>query len=791
MRNNNSEGNQNPNHKQNLLSILSNLHVIGDLTVGNITVTTLQIIVYLWLPPSLRPFALFISILIYIGCIIYGFFRLFNGEVGFITNLLLIVGNGLLLLTCVYYVWFWQPELEDRNQLTPSSNESDGNVKLQQAKEKQRKLTRRSAMIGAIAISLLTITGYAGYYNIPTKDLIVLVAEFRKSGSKQDDDNVTEEIISDLREATAKLPVNIKPLGNPITSQPGKRDDEVAEQEGSNYKATIVIWGFYRKPNEENIGLVFGFKVLKPLKAFPSFGLNTGEKEQLLRLEGPILSNTLNPAESFKTNLPDLTVLTVGLVSYSLEKWDSAINSFNNALEQQKQDLVLKGVISFYRGNAYAYKQNYIQSIADFTQCIGSYTQYAQAKLKKDIDLKAYNSDLGTVYNNRGIVYNEKGDYEQAIADLNQALKLKPDYAEAYNNRGNVYAQNGNYDQAIADITQALKLKPDSAEAYNNRGAAYNGRGFAYNTKDDYDRAITDLTQAIKLKPDSAEAYSNRGNVYVNKGNYDQAIADSTQALKFKPDLAEAYAIRGSAYAKKSDYDQAIADLNQALKLKSDLADAYSSRGSVYSIKGDYYQAIRDLTQALKLNKKNADDYTIRGLAYIGKRDYDRAIADFTQALKLKPNNANAYIYRGNAYKTKHDYDQAIADLTQALKLNPNLAEAYTLRGSAHIIKRDYDQAIADLTQALKLNPNLAEAYSNRGSAYFNKRDYDRAIADLTQAINLNPNFPVIYILRGKAYVSKGDKSNAIADFKQGLKLSNDPKLRQSVEEELQKLEVK
>jgi tetratricopeptide (TPR) repeat protein len=790
MVNNNSEGNQNPKHGQNLLSILSNLRVIGDLTVGDITQISLQVIVYLWLPPGLRPFALFISILIYIGCIIYGFFRLFNGDVGFITNLLLIIGSVFLSLTCIYYVWFWHPESEDTNQPTPSSNESDGNVKLQQAKEQQRKLTRRSAMIGAITIPLLTIAGYAAYYNIPTKDLIVLVAEFRKPGSKQDDDNVTEEIISDLREATAKLPVNIKPLGNPITSQPGKRDDEVAEQEGFNYKATIVIWGFYRKPNEENIGLVFGFKVLKPLKVFPSFGLNTGEKEQLLRLEGPILSNTLNPAESFKTNLPDLTVLTVGLVSYSLEKWDSAINSFNNALEQQqKQDPVLKGIISFYRGNAYAYKQNYIQSIADFTQCIGSYTQYAQAKLKQDIDLKAYNSDLGTVYNNRGIVYNEKGDYDQAIADLNQALKLKPDYAEAYNNRAIIYAQKGNYDQAIADISQALKLKPDNADAYNNRGIVYDKKG-------DYDQAIADLTQALKLKPeDNAEAYSNRANAYVNKGNYDQAIADCTQALKLKPNLAEAYAIRGSAYAKKSDYDQAITDLNQAINLKPKLAQAYSTRGLVYSIKGNYDQAIADCTQALKLNPDLAEAYGDRGLAYRGKRDYDQAIADFTQALKLKPDSAETYSNRGSAYRDKGNYDQAIADFAQAINLKPDSASAYSSRGLVYINKRDYDQAIADLTQAINLKPNLeiilAEAYSNRGSAYFSKRDYDRAIADLTQAINLNPNFPVVYILRGSAYKSKGDKSNAIADFKQGLKLSNDPNLRQSVEEELRKLGVK
>jgi hypothetical protein len=317
MGNNNSEGNQNPNHGQNLLSILSNLRVIGDLTVGDITQISLQIIVYLWLPPGLRPFALFLSILIYIGCIIYGFFRLFNGEVGFITNLLLIVGSGFLTLTCIYYMRFWQPELEDTNQPISSSNESDGSTKLQQAKEQQRKLTRRSAMIGAIAIPLLTIAGYAAYYNIPTKDLIVVVAEFWKAGSepKRDDDNVTEEITQNLREATAKLPrVNIKPLGNSITSQPGKRDDEIAEREGSNYKATIVIWGLYRKSKEGDIFLNFSFKVLKPLKVFPSFGQKTSETKQLLILKEPVLSNTLNTAQSLGTNLP---IAVLSWVQYS------------------------------------------------------------------------------------------------------------------------------------------------------------------------------------------------------------------------------------------------------------------------------------------------------------------------------------------------------------------------------------------------------------------------------------------------------------------------------------------
>ena len=43
-------------------------------------------------------------------------------------------------------------------------------------------------------------------------------------------------------------------------------------------------------------------------------------------------------------------------------------------------------------------------------------------------------------------------------------------YAEAYNNRGAAKAALGRHDDAIADYDEAIRLKPDHAEAYYNRG---------------------------------------------------------------------------------------------------------------------------------------------------------------------------------------------------------------------------------------------------------------------------------------------------------------------------------
>jgi tetratricopeptide (TPR) repeat protein len=73
----------------------------------------------------------------------------------------------------------------------------------------------------------------------------------------------------------------------------------------------------------------------------------------------------------------------------------------------------------------------------------------------------------------RGLAYFQKGEYDQAIADYDQALRLKPDQDSAYNNRGHAYLEKGQYDRAIADYDQALRLNPGHAVSYNNRGRAY------------------------------------------------------------------------------------------------------------------------------------------------------------------------------------------------------------------------------------------------------------------------------------------------------------------------------
>src|ERR1700739_1500897 len=74
-------------------------------------------------------------------------------------------------------------------------------------------------------------------------------------------------------------------------------------------------------------------------------------------------------------------------------------------------------------------------------------------------------SNRAVVFYDSGDVYQIKGDYDRAIEEYDQAIRLRPDYANAFAHRGSAYSYKGDYDRAIEDQDEAIRLKPDFAEA--------------------------------------------------------------------------------------------------------------------------------------------------------------------------------------------------------------------------------------------------------------------------------------------------------------------------------------
>jgi tetratricopeptide (TPR) repeat protein len=109
---------------------------------------------------------------------------------------------------------------------------------------------------------------------------------------------------------------------------------------------------------------------------------------------------------------------------------------------------------------------------------------------------------------------------EQLIAACTAVIRSgrqTPDnLARAFFNRGRAWADQAQYDRAIQDFDQAIRLDADYPDAFNSRGVAYSGKGQTA-------RAIEDFDAAIRLDPNYAIAIYNRGLASQSLGRFDEA----------------------------------------------------------------------------------------------------------------------------------------------------------------------------------------------------------------------------------------------------------------------------
>ncbi len=346
---------------------------------------------------------------------------------------------------------------------------------------------------------------------------------------------------------------------------------------------------------------------------------------------------------------------------------------------------------------------------------------------------------VATALNNRSFAYQRKGEPHRAIQDLDQAIRLKPDFALAFHGRGVAYLSEGDYNRAFQDSDNAIRLKPDFAEAFVTRGAVYARRR-------EYDPALQDFDRAIRLKPDLALAFYDRGTVYSARGEFDRAIEEFYKAIRLKPDFAAPFYDRGVAYAKKGDYARAFQDFDQAIRLKPDYAEALDNRGFAYSRQGEYDRAIGDFDEAIRLKPDFALAFYNRGVTYASKGDYARAFQDFDNAVRLKPDFAEAFNNRCFAGAlTNKALEAALSDCNESLRLAPQSAAALGSRGLVYFRMAHYAQAIADCTASLDRDPKSADALYVRGLARQRAGDPRRGTADIAAAQALDPKIIQTY----------------------------------------------
>jgi protein O-mannosyl-transferase len=170
-----------------------------------------------------------------------------------------------------------------------------------------------------------------------------------------------------------------------------------------------------------------------------------------------------------------------------------------------------------------------------------------------------------------GIFFVKQGRPDEAIPHFNQAIEIKPDYAEAYYNRGVAYGKLGRGTEAIADFRRSIEINQDYAEAYTNLGIVYSRLGRSAEAMDAY-------TQAVKIKPDLVIACNNLAWLIATTGQIknrdtNEAIRLASHAVELSnysnPTFSGTLA---AAYASAGRFTEAIDTANKAMNL----ADATS-----------------------------------------------------------------------------------------------------------------------------------------------------------------------------------------------------------------------
>jgi tetratricopeptide (TPR) repeat protein len=285
-----------------------------------------------------------------------------------------------------------------------------------------------------------------------------------------------------------------------------------------------------------------------------------------------------------------------------------------------------------------------------------------------------------------------------------------PDLARLYTNRGLGWQLKRDFDRALADFNEAIRLDPKNAVAFRNRGLAVQNKG-------DLDRAVADFSEAIKLDPKHAGTYHFRGAILLAKGDLDRAIADFSEVIRLTPandkEVAPAYLTRSWAFVQKKDYERAIADWREAVRLIPDNVVARRQICTVAFIPdSDPSKILSACNEAVRHIADQIRDYSAKARS---GPEADRRVKEGAVNFLLNPNYASALAERGIIHLRLGRRDEALADFDAALKINPKFAASLYGRGLAKLRKGDAPGAKTDLAAAKAIQANIAEFFTRLG----------------------------------------------------------------------------
>jgi tetratricopeptide (TPR) repeat protein len=360
------------------------------------------------------------------------------------------------------------------------------------------------------------------------------------------------------------------------------------------------------------------------------------------------------------------------------------------------------------------------------------------------------------------------GSQDQARANLDRALAIRPTHVDALRTRGELLREAGDLEAALQDAQTATASAPEDARARileglllldlrrSDPGSERLREGLelgrAQRATEDASyregvarlgeleleqgnlaRAQADLEEAVRLDPERVRARILLARALFLRGRVAGAAEAASEALHRDREALEALELRGRAYRRLRRTTRAFTDLDAAAARPQALMERGLLRFEFLDLKGglagafDDAAANEDLRQALEAEGLTKDQRALANvtLAWLGSLQGKGRIPmiRLDEALREAPSSRLALLTRGLARARAGDARGAKQDLEAAREVE---SAGYAARvGLARLAVSDGDNeaARALLDEAIALAPKRTTAYGDRYRLRLRQKD--------------------------------------------------------------------